>query len=219
MADGKSPMNCAAFSPDGSIIASGDSDGVAQLWSASTGKSIAVVKRYDRPVYQVSFHAREKLLSTQSRWALDFWAYEPSEEAQILEAVLRSAAEQQFARRLQGGKMLVDNRVLKNFTSPDRRLVLGDFSKVQAEFRKIEQRPGYHIEIQFTNWQEALKRAFPECQSYLIFGDAHKSSNGHAVVEYSIGPPGIHGPDRYEHGIAPQTPAVWPIRRLLHGHR
>jgi WD40 repeat protein len=58
---------CVAFSPDGKVLASGNSDNRVRLWDADTGKEVRVLEGHTGPVNRVAFSADGKLLASGSQ--------------------------------------------------------------------------------------------------------------------------------------------------------
>lgn len=56
-------MRCVAFSPDGALIASYDSDGIVWLWDAQTGERLATFSLGDRVVENALFSPDGRLVA------------------------------------------------------------------------------------------------------------------------------------------------------------
>ncbi|KIJ43766.1 hypothetical protein M422DRAFT_110748, partial [Sphaerobolus stellatus SS14] len=48
-------VDCIAFSPDGSFIASGSHDGTVRIWNVATGETLKELKGHERWVRSVAF--------------------------------------------------------------------------------------------------------------------------------------------------------------------
>jgi len=59
-------VNCVVYSPSGTILASGSSDGTARLWDAKTGQPLHVLKRHLHSVKCVAFSPDNRMLATGS---------------------------------------------------------------------------------------------------------------------------------------------------------
>jgi WD40 repeat protein len=58
------PIRAAAFSPDGSIVATAGDDRLIHTWSAETGAAIDVLKGHNAPIAALSFSPKGELTST-----------------------------------------------------------------------------------------------------------------------------------------------------------
>jgi dipeptidyl aminopeptidase/acylaminoacyl peptidase len=73
--DHPAAVNDAAFSPDGTLIATASVDGLVRLWSAATGKLIATLEGHDASVLSVTFsHDGKLLLSSSLDHDLRIWS-------------------------------------------------------------------------------------------------------------------------------------------------
>ena len=86
-----------------------------------------------------------------------FHAPETRPATGIVDAILTEIA-RQHAWRPSDEKVLVDNRNLGSYHSSNNRIVLGDMGKVIAEFRKLERRKDYLLELQYTNVNKVEQR-------------------------------------------------------------
>jgi eukaryotic-like serine/threonine-protein kinase len=59
-------VSCIAYSPDGTRLASGSSDGTARVWDATTGQTVHVLKGHIDTVTCLAFNPDGKLLATGS---------------------------------------------------------------------------------------------------------------------------------------------------------
>ena len=57
------PVNAAAFSPEGKLLATGGSDGTVHLWDAATSAPRATLNASDKPVNSIAFSTDGKLLA------------------------------------------------------------------------------------------------------------------------------------------------------------
>ena len=57
-------MTCAAWSPDGALIATASWDGTTKVWVASTGRELCTLQRHTDWVCSVSWSPDGKLLAT-----------------------------------------------------------------------------------------------------------------------------------------------------------
>ena len=62
----KDDVNSVSFSPDGTTLASGSSDGKVKLWDVATGTNIATLHGHWTPVESVSFSPDGKTLASAS---------------------------------------------------------------------------------------------------------------------------------------------------------
>jgi WD40 repeat protein len=60
---GRDPLNHAAFSPDGKLLATAGADKTVRLWDAAAGKELAVLKGHKESVAQVHFSPDGKVLA------------------------------------------------------------------------------------------------------------------------------------------------------------
>jgi eukaryotic-like serine/threonine-protein kinase len=73
-------IECAAFSPDGRIVAMGTSDNAARLWDTSTGASIGAPLNHGGPVVSVAFSPNGKTIATGSDdRTVQFWNIDSSQ--------------------------------------------------------------------------------------------------------------------------------------------
>ncbi len=69
-----SKATCAAWAPDASVIATGDRDGVVQIWEAATGKSLRRLVEGIGPIQAVAFSPNGGTLATGSQdGAIRLW--------------------------------------------------------------------------------------------------------------------------------------------------
>ena len=59
-------VQCLAFSPDGTILASGSSDRTVGLWDAATSKELKKLGYHDRAIYSLAFSADGQMLASGS---------------------------------------------------------------------------------------------------------------------------------------------------------
>ena len=59
-----SPVEDAAFSPDGKTVVTGGDDGTARLWDAATGRAIGLILQHPREVTSVAFSPDGKTILT-----------------------------------------------------------------------------------------------------------------------------------------------------------
>jgi len=60
----RGPVTCAAYSPDGKLIASGSADRTVRLWEAETGKPLHVLSDHQGEITALAFRADGKALAT-----------------------------------------------------------------------------------------------------------------------------------------------------------
>jgi hypothetical protein len=71
---------------------------------------------------------------------------------------------------------------------------MGDMARVDGVFGEMMKQPGFLIELQYTNWKNALGKIYPDCAIYVRAQRPKYRENGDAIVEFSIGPPdSVHG--------------------------
>jgi WD40 repeat protein len=58
------PVTGVAFSPDGTLLATGSFDGTARIWEVATCATLAVLARYEDGVNDVAFAPSGTLLAT-----------------------------------------------------------------------------------------------------------------------------------------------------------
>jgi hypothetical protein len=91
-------------------------------------------------------------------------------------------------------RILLDRSGLGNYRPVNPLITSGDIERVRAEFRKAEAQPGFMFEIQFTNWSNALDRAYPGYSTYILASRPSITAPNKASVEFYIGPPdSVHG--------------------------
>ena len=66
-------VTCAAFSPDGGLLASGSQDGAVKIWSASERKLLKTLTLTTTPVWSVAYTPDGQYLVTGSQRGVQFW--------------------------------------------------------------------------------------------------------------------------------------------------
>jgi len=59
----KKPVSSVVFNQDGSLIATGSTDGSVKLWETNTGKQIKAIIKHPHPITSISFNPNGKLLA------------------------------------------------------------------------------------------------------------------------------------------------------------
>jgi WD40 repeat protein len=66
-------INAIAFTPDGTLLASGDWRGMVKIWKTATGKPLATLQANTRQVWSLSFSPDGKMLASSSPTAIKLW--------------------------------------------------------------------------------------------------------------------------------------------------
>jgi WD40 repeat protein len=68
------PIRCSAFTPDGTVLATGSEDRTVRLWTTATGVQLCEPLPHDGPVLELAFSSSGKTLLTRSGATVRLWS-------------------------------------------------------------------------------------------------------------------------------------------------
>ena len=139
-----------AFSPDGSLVATGSRDGTVRLWNESTGEEVGRLEGHGNYVYSVTFSANGEYLASGGRdHRIRIWDVVTGDEVRQIDT---------------------DQEVQSVSFSPDGTLLASASGRNHGFIRLWDAATGEEVHLLDSNRFGARSVAFSPDGSYIIFG-------------------------------------------------
>jgi hypothetical protein len=111
-------------------------------------------------------------------------------------------------------RLLLDRKGWEHYKPTDTQVVLGDYDRVLAEWKRMEQEPGYLLEIPDTNWRTAMDRTFPQCATVVLVRAPRPIDSSTVRIDYWVREGGHH-PSNDASAILKRRAGKWTVIRRI----